>query len=126
MWSHEHRTFNTAAAVWVYLALLSTISCPYVTIEGKFLPQSTDPHNAILRVPKLTPSSTRIGTDEEENTYAAAGMRGLACFSFALRHTSCAVEGRDLRPSAVVLGFCGWGLWNKTTSIAKKWGASRY
>lgn len=60
--------------------------------------------------------------DEEENTYAAAGMRGLACFSFTIRHTSSAVEGRDLRPGAVVLDFCGWGLLDKTTTPMAKSG----
>jgi len=64
------------------------------------------------------------GTDEEANTDAATGMRGLACVSFTIRHI-CALEGRDLGQSAMILGFCGWGLWNKTTtSTAKKEGAN--
>ena len=42
----------------------------------------------------------RIRTEEVENT---ADMRGLPCFSYTRCDTSCAVQGRDLRPSAVVL-----------------------
>ena len=69
------------------------------------LPVSTPNHRSVEYHPLCTQietPSTRIRTEEEENT---AGMRGLACFLFTICDTSSAVQGRDLRPSAVVLGL---------------------
>lgn len=67
-------------------------------------PVSTPNDGSVENHPMCTQIDTRIRTEEEEK-YSRHAWFGLRL----VRHcdTSCAVQGRDLRPSAVVVSFVG-------------------